>query len=228
MSHDEEPVPQLFLIRHAQSANNAQHESRRVSDPGLTSLGRKQAGCLARFFEQVAIESLICSAFRRALQTADSIRTVSGHTPEVIVDLHEHGGCYEGWNANNFRGASGMSPQQIAKEFGKVTLPESFPEKGWWASRHREEHSESDRRATQVEQVLKCRVGQSQGNVVCVSHADFLSKLLLVMFGEKVRQQEQFHDLKNVGITRVTISKSDWVLHDLNRVDFLPEELISS
>ena len=80
----------LYLIRHAQSENNAKPESERVPDPGITELGIRQAKLLGERFSDMGIEVLVSSAFRRALLTAEAIVERVSKMPEVQVDwLHK-------------------------------------------------------------------------------------------------------------------------------------------
>ena len=56
----------LYLIRHAQSANNAQPESLRVPDPSLTGLGREQAHLLASSVASLGLTRLMTSTSARS------------------------------------------------------------------------------------------------------------------------------------------------------------------
>ena len=77
---------QLYLVRHAQSSNNAQPEHLRVPDPGITEIGEQQAICLADWLDASSFVHLATSACPGvALQTAGFIRRRTGHIPEVIV-----------------------------------------------------------------------------------------------------------------------------------------------
>ncbi len=86
----------LYLVRHAQSRNNAQPVELRVEDPALTDLGHEQARRLAERVTRLRLTKLFTSPFRRALQTAEHVRLATGLIPEVRIDLHEKGGCVSG------------------------------------------------------------------------------------------------------------------------------------
>lgn len=225
--------PLLYLVRHAQSANNAQADEKRVNDPSITELGWHQALELGKHLLDIQaradeFESLICSGFRRALQTASQIQKQIGLVPEIMVDVHEHGGCYDGWNEKNFVGRPGLTAQEIVQEFGPVKIPADYPEIGWWESKPRETQEASGQRAIKVSNQFSERLKTSTGNLICVTHADFLAKLLQAMFGPEIREHELFHDLKNVGMTVVGLEESCWKLYQLNSVDFLEPERVSS
>ena len=103
----------LYVVRHAQSANNAlAHPSLmnpdRDSDPSLTEVGFKQAECVARFLkeeygagaERCAVENrigrLYSSPMRRCMLTSTPIARELGLDITVRGDIFEHGGCFEG------------------------------------------------------------------------------------------------------------------------------------
>ena len=220
--------PGVYLVRHAQSANNAQADEFRVCDPGITEIGRKQAAAAAEFFRDLEFQTLVTSGFRRALQTAAFLSTVTGTCPEVVVGMHEHGGCFDGWNESNYAGRPGMTAEEISAEFGPVRLPQDFPPGGWWQSRPRESHPQSDQRARAMSEWLGQRISQADSSIVCVTHADFLSKLLLSMLGDPIRKEPGFCDLKNCGWTHLVWSSSGWRLVQLNQTDYLPNELRTS
>ena len=219
---------QLLLIRHAQSQNNANEEQARICDPGITDLGRQQAESLSKFLSSMVFESIICSAFRRALQTAEHLNSTLGKPSEVLIDLHEHGGCYEGWHSENFVGMPGMTDTEIEAEFSNVVFPDDYPADGWWQSKPRETHDQSIERAERMANILADRYSAASANVACVTHADFLAKLLVAMFGSEIENETAFFDLKNVGITRVIFDGNRWQFLEVNSVDFLPVELVSS
>jgi broad specificity phosphatase PhoE len=104
---------QLYIIRHAQSTNNALADQRfRVSDPGLTETGHRQAELLAehlvhgsgRFTSSTnpagaagigyGITRLYCSPMLRALQTARPVSHALGLIPEIWIEIHEYGGIW--------------------------------------------------------------------------------------------------------------------------------------
>ena len=95
---------ELYLIRHAQSENNAQPEEQRVEDPALTAMGRRQAGLLADWITSLNLTRLITSPFLRTLETTEAIRQATRLTPEVRVQLHEQGGCYRGYGPDGREG----------------------------------------------------------------------------------------------------------------------------
>ena len=93
---------ELFLIRHAESTNNARkNDTERVADPELTQNGLLQIEYLALFLKKglhltkveretnhEVLDQLYCSATLHALQTASTIGLSTGLKPEVWLDIH--------------------------------------------------------------------------------------------------------------------------------------------
>lgn len=103
----------LYLIRHAESENNAKPVHERVPDPGLTRYGRLQADCLAEWMQTLPLDVLVSSPFRRTLATALPILARRKFPVQVWHDIFENGGCYHGHDPASFVGAAGMNREQI-------------------------------------------------------------------------------------------------------------------
>lgn len=152
----------LFLIRHAESANNRlalgltydEYMAQRSADPVITELGQRQAKRLA---DHLACETipeshhetrpdngnggyhlthLYCSPMRRALQTSLPIAQALGLNPEVWVDIHEHGGMFHGnpRNGGELVIHPGLTRAEMQQEFPDCVVPNQVTEEGWWAS----------------------------------------------------------------------------------------------
>ena len=138
----------LYIVRHAQSANNAlAHPSltnpERDSDPSLTETGFKQTECVARFLKEEygdgnprcavehRIKRLYASPMRRCMLTATPIARELGVDINVRADIHEHGGCFEGSAEGEVVGRPGMGCEQLEREFPGCVVPREL-EKGWW------------------------------------------------------------------------------------------------
>ena len=98
---------ELYLIRHAQSLNNALSSQDRVEDPPLTEIGQRQCDHLAKWIPSLKLTRLVTSPFLRTLQTADHIGRSVRLAPEVRIELHEQGGCVSGPTREFFVGRPG-------------------------------------------------------------------------------------------------------------------------
>lgn len=212
---------QLYLIRHAQSQNNALPESQRVEDPGITELGRQQAKHLAERVAQLDLTRLITSPFRRTLETTLPIHETTSLTPEVRVDLHEQGGCYHGYMPGNMTGRPGMNRSEIESEFPGFVVPAGIDGQGWWESKPYEDGESAQRRARKLLQRTLDEFGDSNERVAFVMHADI--KLLFL---------EHFHYEPlavpcNTSVTTIRITSGECRLDDYNCVRHLTSELVT-
>ena len=212
---------QLYLIRHAQSENNARGQTQRVEDPRLTGLGHEQARRLADRVASLGLTHLITSPFLRALQTTDHLRHASGLTPEVRVEWHEKGGCVAGIRHDLMIGRAGMTRSRIASLFPAYTLAAEIDGNGWWGGKPMESETAARERARRVLATLCAEFGQSDQRVACVTHGDFL----LLLF-------RSFHPRPlnlcwNASVTRVAVSGDSMQLELYSCTEHLPNYLVT-
>jgi broad specificity phosphatase PhoE len=241
----------LYLIRHAQSTNNALANQRdRVSDPPLTELGLRQAELLAHhlatgvdpeYFEGVSEEDtaadsrqgyritrLYCSAMHRSLLTAQAVARALRLQPEVWIDIHEHGGIYlDHGGQQGVVGYSGRTRSDILAEFPGCILPEVVTEEGWWdPKRGMEDWPGCYARAVRVAMTLR-EWATSHERIGIISHGAFMDALLKALTHQAPNPHLFYHHF-NTGITSIDIRPDGTIdLRCLNRFDHLPPELIS-
>ena len=210
---------ELYLIRHAQSLNNARPVMERVEDPSLTELGQQQASHLAEWVSRLGLTRVVTSPFLRTLETAEHIRRTTQLEPDVQADLHEQGGCVSGEHPELMVGRPGRTRSQIAAEFPGFKVGSEIDGEGWWRSQPYESEEAARHRAARVLARTRARFGCTQERVAYITHGDF-KRLLL--------QQLQPDDLEvpfNTSITKILISGDETTLADYNRVDHLPDQL---
>jgi broad specificity phosphatase PhoE len=236
---------QLYLIRHAQSTNNALADERdRVSDPPLTERGERQSEILAwhlatgtelepstsaaNNYNQrgYGITRLYCSPMWRALQTAYFIGQALGLTPEVWVDLHEKGGIYlDHEDGRGPVGCPGRTRREIQLAFPNYVLPEGITGHGWW-NRAYEDWPACHERAIQVASELR-QWPASDERIALVSHGGFMDALLKALFNQ-LPDHHLFYYHYNTAVSRIDLqSDGNLGVYYLNRVSHLPLELIS-
>jgi len=211
----------LYLIRHAESQNNALPESQRVEDPGITELGYRQARHLAERVGGLGLTKLFTSPFLRTLQTTSPIYEATKLTPNVRVALHEEGGCFSGYTPENMAGRPGMGRSDIEREFPGFIVSAELGDGGWWTSALHESHELAGRRAAQLFRRTVDEFSDTDEQVAFVMHADI--KMLFL---------QQFHseplDLpSNTSITAIQIDAGDCRLVDYNCVRHLPDKLVT-
>jgi 2,3-bisphosphoglycerate-dependent phosphoglycerate mutase len=229
-------VFQLLLIRHAQSANNALPESQRISDPGLTPLGHSQAAALADWLSSYRPTALICSGFRRALDTTRPIAHKLNLQPKVRWDLFEQGGCYTGYLPEKKSPASGMGKSEICKTYGDWDVDDRISDHGWYHGYTLESDQQARARAQDVatwviEELVTCiREDQEMNRPALVIHADFKALLLEALL---CRQQSpsffsgrpyQVSEFWNASVTQLTWVDQHWRLDFWNSIGHLPAD----
>ena len=209
---------QLFLIRHAQSQNNALPESQRVEDPPITDIGHRQAKHLAEVAPAWELTHLVTSPFRRTLETTEHLRQATGLTPQVRSELHELGGCMRGPSVAEMVGAPGMNREEIEAEFTGYEVSPEIDGVGWWGSKPYEQYHAAVERAKKLLKCTRDEFGTSDARVAYVMHADFKRIFL-----------ELFHVVPstpwNASLTQMTITPDDIHVEDYNNIEHLPREL---
>ena len=219
----------LYLIRHAESENNALAEEsvqRRKVDPDLTPLGYQQRDLLARHIAGAngggyAITHLYTSAMARSLLTAKPLAEALGLAPAVWLDLHELGGMYQMRDGADV-GFGGMTRAEISRKFEGYQLPEALTERGWYdASQGYEAIERSVERANAVAAKLH-EWRECERVIALVSHAGFLNLLLQAINGDEHYRKGWRYYHNNTAITRIDYAGAGPILHYMNRVDHLP------
>ncbi len=206
---------QLYLIRHAQSENNARPEHLRVEDPGLTELGHRQAERLAQWTVGAQLTRLITSPFRRALQTTQPVCQATGLKAEVWIDLHEQGGCYRGWQSGSYEGCPGLNRTQIEGQFAGFVVSPEIDERGWWRSQRYESDAAARSRAERLLRTTRERFAEDAEEVVgYVMHADFKRLFLATLFADDAWAERVHGPLFNAAVTCCTLT------HDSVRLNF--------
>ena len=247
---------QLYFIRHGQSENNALWMSTRShkwrnEDPGLTEVGQRQVAFLAQFLSQAdptlrqaqdtavtgddrdiqnvagfGITHLYSSLMLRAVATG----TITARALDLPLvaweDVHEWGGIYLHDEQTDERiGLPGRNRAYFEAHFPDLVLPDSLGEAGWW-NRPFEEPEQRLPRARRFLLDLMERHGHTDDRVAVVSHGGFYNYLLVTILNLPGREGYWFV-MNNAAISRIDFDDEEIRLMYLNRVDFLPRELIT-
>jgi len=238
----------FYFIRHGQSENNALWQRTgsskgRNPDAELTDVGRRQAEVLAQFLgrgglkvavndrdpENAAgfgITHLYSSLMVRAVATGTILAGALGLPLAAWEDLHEGGGIYvEDERTSERTGLAGHNQAYFAAHYPDLVLPGSLGEAGWWG-RPFEDREQRLVRARRFWHDLLGRHGQTNDRVVVVSHGGFYNDLLATLLRMTGRDGYWFV-LNNAAITRIDFHAERVDLVYLNRVDFLPPELVT-
>lgn len=218
----------ILLIRHAQSANNALPEPERVPDPALTPLGQQQAELLAEGLAryQVPISELVCSPFRRSLDTTLPVSRRLRLRPSIRADIYEQGGCYSGHEVGAKRGEPGMCCNVLGQCYPDWIIDPLIGPQGWNFGRQYESFHEVVERARGVNQWLSddWQPLQEGTAAALIIHADFKRVLLTEMLGGGAWSGSD-SPIWNTAITHVRFSAGRWQLMEWNAVDHLPDDM---
>ena len=212
---------ELYLIRHAQSLNNALPEEERVEDPPLTDVGHRQAQRLAEVLPKLRLTKIVTSPFLRTLQTTEHLRQATGLVPHVRVELHEHGGCVSGtWFAGH-EGRPGMNRDEILTHFSGYEVAVDIDHNGWWKSQPYESVELAQLRARTLLERTIADYAATDARVAYVMHADF-KRMFLEVF-----HRQPLHCPYNASLSRLTITPQSTRLDEYNNVGHLSSDLLT-
>jgi 2,3-bisphosphoglycerate-dependent phosphoglycerate mutase len=225
----------LYLIRHAQSSNNALYErtgagTGRVEDPELTPLGREQAGILARYIAErngeFGFTHLYSSLMVRAVATATAVSESCGLAAVAWPEVHEQMGIFlQDETTGQFIGRPGKSRCYFEEHYPELRLPETLNEHGWW-NRPVETAAQWTQRAAEFVSELRRRHGESEDRVAVVTHGGFSHVVLATLTGGAGSDGLWF-SMHNTGISRIDFRPTHTAIVYHNRLEHLPAELVS-
>ena len=239
---------QFYFIRHAQSTNNLLWDNTgsstgRSDDPPLTSLGKEQANHLAEFLLRgnpdggnfvtgtktfgFNLTHLYTSLMLRAVETGMPVAKTLCLPLIAWEDLHEQGGIYlSDEETGDPIGLPGKNRAYFQALFPDLLLPSNLNEEGWWRSRPYETPEQSVLRAEHLITDLLERHANSNDKVAVICHGGFYNSFLGVLLDIPI-QNELWFRMNNAAITRIDFQDDVVRLVYLNRMDYLPAELIT-
>ena len=244
----------LYIIRHAQSANNELYATTggskgRQADPPLTELGHRQAQVLARALAArpdgtalnryalrhdrggYELTHLYSSLMVRAIVTGGYIAAATGLPLQAWPEIHERGGLYdEAPETGEANLVAGAGRSFFAAEYPQLILPDTLGEEGWW-NRPRELPEQWLPRAEAVWQELLARHGDSDDRVGLVTHGGFFQSFMAALVGRdaptvRPHLSAWWFSISNASITHLEIEERVSVRY-VNKVDHLPDELLT-
>jgi len=248
-------MAKLYLIRHAQSENNAiwdgsgDHQPGRKVDPEITAAGHRQAEVLsthlahpqaeprqhpfqAATLPHFGLTHVYCSLMTRSILTAEHIASACELKLQALPDIFEKHGMYDVDEQGNLQGQAGPGREYFNERFPRLELPDDFNDAGWW-NRPVEDETSFLQRMKNVVAAVRQRLHGSDDHVAMVVHGDFIDQFVNELMGV-VRHQPNYdnHWVANWTFHNTSISRFDFVqgAHNvvyLNRIDHLPNELVT-
>ena len=201
----------------------------RSDDPELTELGKRQAELLAQFLREsdFGITHLYTSLMVRAIGTGMMVARALGLPLVAWLDAHETGGIYLDDPQTGTRiGQPGKNRAAFERLFPDLVLPESLGDAGWWNCRPFEERHQRPARAERFVRDLLARHSGTEDRVAVISHGGFYNYLLAAILKMEVREDYWF-GCNNASISRIDFDVERIQIEYLNRVDFLPREVVT-
>ncbi|MEM6527449.1 MAG: histidine phosphatase family protein [Chloroflexota bacterium] len=195
----------LYLIRHAQSVNNAGAGTpgfKHVEDAPLTHMGHQQAAHLGTkmrtdiedeerqaLLEKIPyapvykIDELYASPFKRAIETAKPLADALDLPLKLNMDIYEYGGIFRRdvvADTEHVLTFGGLNRDAMRAIVPNIVIPEAVTDEGWWTMNVMEPETHFIERGMRVANFLKEKAaGDWKGKrIAMVSHADFLNQLL--------------------------------------------------
>jgi 2,3-bisphosphoglycerate-dependent phosphoglycerate mutase len=244
----------LYLIRHAQSTNNETWDGTpfhpgREPDPDITENGHRQAESLARHLAHpeaeprqlpfAAVEEtrfglthVYCSLMTRSIATAEYVADACGLGLEALPDIFEQHGIYHVNDAGEREGLPGPGRDYFEQRFPKLGLPDEVDGEGWW-NRPYEQPAEFVARVGQVVGAIRGRLCASDDSIAMITHGDFIDQFVNELMGvDRHRHNYENHWVANWTLHNTSITRIDFVggAHNvvyLNRIDHLPNSLVT-
>ena len=188
------PVTKLFLIRHGQSAGNAEGRFGGHSPTPLSELGRKQAEATARALKKESVSAIYTSDLLRAVQTAEPLSEATGVPIMATPAFRERNvGVLEGLTFEESRLAHPEDYYALVnrKVAHVITDGESYRDL-------------LDRSTTALWDILRSRIGE---RIAIFSHTGAICFLTLHLLGAVRRDTRQTPWIvtSNCGINRFEI-----------------------
>ncbi len=218
----------IFLVRHAQSLNNALGEDGRVPDPPLTEIGAAQAAKLKDNLAELSADVFLVSAFRRALETASPFAQAHGAKFQVWRELHEVGGCYSGRTGQEKAAQPGMTPDCVRGGFDWAHPEATWTSGGWNRLDRHESVEDAIPRVQRMAQQLVSDFGETQQRIILVSHAEFISLLLAHLTGIGEPFFVRPRSIYNTAVTHIRLESGQCRLIEFNRVCHLEGSRLTS
>lgn len=194
----------LYIVRHGQTLWNTERRLQGWLDSELTELGIENAQKLGQSLEKIKFHRIIASPSTRANRTAEIIQAYSGHSGNVEIEtdirLREIG--LGDWEGKKIDEVEALDPD---RHLAFTTYPEKFQvENG-------ETFQEVYQRAAHFLNHLSADSGDSDENVLIVSHTVTIKAMLLYVMGQPLKTLWETPRLNPTCLTKVVYNQEDGI-----------------
>lgn len=209
-------MTELILIRHGETAWNAQRRLQGHLDIPLNVQGEKQAAALGQRLLSEAVDTIVSSDLQRALQTAQAVALPRGLP--VIVDAGLRERCFGGFE--------GLLYDEIHEKFPEAhaAWKSREPDARFPDGRHTAETLNEffSRVAAAINRVVHPRIGQK---IAIVTHGGVLDCIYRMANKLEIAQPRDF-DVLNASINRVLWSDEGMQVIQWADIDHLSADVL--
>ena len=217
----------LYIIRHAESENNARPVEERTHDPGLTPLGHQQADKLISRLHHIQPTRILVSPFRRTLETIAPYLKMAGGHADTWTDLHEQGGVMQGVIETEFVGQPGMTREEIQTAFPYIRPSDEIDHTGWGKCSPYEQLDETTGRADRVAAHIRHKFAQTDERVALITHGLFMRFLMSAILHIPCAGYDCMDEFSNTSVTKFSMTNTHTKLALMNCVRHLPDHWIT-
>jgi broad specificity phosphatase PhoE len=164
----------LYFLRHGESRGNSARIIQGRQDLALSERGLSQSEAVAAWFTDRAIDAILCSPLKRAVQTAEAVSRV---LDDLEVQPHED------LNELDTGIFTGLTVEQI-----RARYPEHwhrFQRLSWEGVPEAEKIGQLLARAENLWRELGGRIAQGAGNLLCVTHSGIMQWIIKATFAQR-------------------------------------------
>ncbi len=195
---------QLLLVRHGQTAYNAEHRFMGQLDVPLDEVGRAQALAVAARLSSEHPSAIYSSTLRRALDTARAIQAAIPSHPELRTDVRLIEGQFGDWEGKQYEELRANDAERLARwEDGRL---DNTPPNG----------EALEDLAERVQAVYRdiCAAHPNE-TVLIVSHGGTLQVMMTLALGLPLEDYRKLW-LSNASVSELLVDTNRTVLFRLN------------
>jgi probable phosphoglycerate mutase len=216
MQKPDNPSTNILLIRHGETAWNAERRLQGHLDIALNTEGERQAQALADALADERIDLVVASDLSRARQTAAAVATRHGMQVQVDPGLRER--CYGGFEGLLYAEIEARFPSEFAAWQGRE-IDAALPPGGNRGETFRQFHQRA------VEAILGWAAAHPGKTVALVAHGGVLECAYRCALGLPLETPRDFK-VHNASINRFTVSGGALVLQSWGEVEHLRQGVL--
>lgn len=206
----ETPLTTIYIVRHGQSTGNVD-QTTGGSDPELTELGRQQITEVTQKLKKIHFDTILCSDLKRAVQTAEILRTENQLEVKVHDVLRER--SYGSFYTNKSREEIRALIEQLHQKVQSLTDDEL------WHHKEVDDMESNEEAITRFITFLREVAIAYQGQTVLIVGHGNLMRSFLVKLGYAKLKELPTNTIVNGAVITVTSDGVDFFLDEVSGVN---------